>query len=96
MLLGRIARQEEPYWSADVEAIRAYTQGTSLDDAIDMLASLIRLQVDCAGFEVTITKVGVATDGATLVCVDSNLPLLLAEYMLLCQRDLAPLADQPR
>ncbi len=90
MLIGRLVRQQDPFWSADVDAIGAFTQGASFDDAIDMLASLIRLQVDRVGFDVTITKVGIADDGATLVRIESNYPVLLAEHVLSHQRATAP------
>lgn len=88
MLLGRVAKQKGPFWSADIESIGAHTQGTSRADAIDMLASLVRLQVGHDGFEVTITEVGTDDDGATIVRIESDKPALLAAQVLRHQREI--------
>ena len=37
MLIGRIAKEQGSLWSAEVDAIGAFTQGTSRKDAISML-----------------------------------------------------------
>jgi hypothetical protein len=87
VLIGRIEKQEGPFWSADVDAIGAHTQGTSVDDALDMLASLIRITVDRAGFAPSITQLGKADDGAILVYVTANEPALLASLVLKFQRE---------
>lgn len=58
MLIGRIAKEEGPLWSAEVAAIGAFTQGTSRKDAASMLAEVIELMVGRAGFKVTVTEVG--------------------------------------
>lgn len=60
MLVGGIAKQSGPFWSAECEPIGAFTQGTSIADAIDMLRSLIELQVDRDGFHVAVTDFGAA------------------------------------
>ncbi len=88
MLLGRIAKQEGPFWSADVETIGAFTQGKSRVEAFDMLASLVRLQVAHEGFDVTIAEVGTDADGATIVRVESKQPALLAAQVLKYQREI--------
>jgi predicted RNase H-like HicB family nuclease len=86
VLIGRIAKQEDPFWSADVDAIGAHTQGTSREDAFDMLQSLIKLLVDRKGFVPTLSEIGQDDDGATIVYVTANEPALLAALVLKYQR----------
>ena len=64
ILIGRIAKQEGPFWSADVEAVGAFTQGTSRKDAASMLAGAIESLVDRAGSKVTVTEMGPDGDNA--------------------------------
>ena len=87
MILGRLQKQGDQ-WSADAEVIGAFTQGASLRDAIDMLASLIKLQVGRDGFEVTIREIGHDEGGATLVYIESRQIGMLAARVLKHQREL--------
>lgn len=92
MLIGRIAKQSSPFWSAECEPIGAFTQGTSIADAIDMLRSLIELQVDSSGFHVKVTDLGAGDDGARSVMIEANEPALLAAQVLKYQREIHQLS----
>lgn len=98
MLVGRIAKEEGPFWSAEVEAIGAFTQGRSRSEAFEMLADLVETMVERPGFQVTVTAAGRATDGAIHVLVDANEPALLAAQVLKYQREVhgLSLADVAR
>jgi len=88
MLIGRIAKQSGPFWSAECEPIGAFTQGTSVEDAIDMLRSLIELQIDSAGFRAKVTDLGMGDDGARSVFIEANEPARLAAQVLKYQREI--------
>ena len=86
MLIGQIAKQGGTYWSADIDAIGAYTQGTSRHDAMDMLRELVELMVERPGFKATVTELG-STGEAFAVMVTANEPALLAAQVLKYQRE---------
>jgi len=86
MLIGRIAKQDGSLWSAEVEAIGAFTQGTSRKDAASMLAEVIELMVGRPGFKVTTTEIG-EDNGAIVVLVDATEPSRLAAQVLKYQRE---------
>jgi DNA-binding XRE family transcriptional regulator len=86
MLIGRIAKEDGSLWSAEVEAIGAFTQGTSRKDAASMLAEVIELMVGHPGFKVTVTELG-ADNGAIAVLVDATEPSRLAAQVLKYQRE---------
>jgi DNA-binding XRE family transcriptional regulator len=83
MLVGRIAKEEGPWWSAEVAAIGAFTQGRSRKDAAAMLADLIETMVDRPGFKVTVSFLG---DNGGVV-VEANEPARLAAQVLKYQRE---------
>lgn len=87
MLLGRIAKEEGSLWSAEVEAIGAFTQGRSRAEAFEMLADLVETMVERAGFRVKVTDLGKGSDGSSQVLVDANEPALLAAQVLKYQRE---------
>lgn len=78
MLTGRIAKQDGPFWSADVEAIGLFTQGTSLADAAAMIKDAIEGLVNRPGFEVTVTEVGIE-ENQVVVEITANQPELLGQ-----------------
>lgn len=84
MLIGVITRQGA-LWSADIDAIGAYTQGTSRKDAFSMLAELVELMVEQPGFKVSIDDYPAGGPGA--VIVTANEPALLAAQVLKYQRE---------
>lgn len=83
MLVGRIAKEEGTWWSAEVAAIGAFTQGRSRKDAAVMLADLIETMVDRPGFKVTVSFLG--EQGG--VVVEANEPGRLAAQVLKYQRE---------
>jgi hypothetical protein len=83
MLVGRIAKEEGTWWSAEVAAIGAFTQGRSRKDAAAMLADLIETMVDRPGFKVTVHFLG---DNGGVV-VEANEPGRLAAQVLKYQRE---------
>jgi DNA-binding XRE family transcriptional regulator len=87
MLLGRIAKEEGSLWSAEVEAIGAFTQGRSRAEAFEMLADLIETMVERPGFRAKVTELGRGSDGSIQVLVDANEPALLAAQVLKYQRE---------
>lgn len=87
MLIGQIAKQEGPFWSADVDAIGAYTQGTSRQNAIEMLKGLVELMIERPGFEATVTELGATGEKSFAVMVTANDPGLLAAQVLKYQRE---------
>jgi len=86
MLIGHIAKQEEPFWSADIDAIGAHTQGLSRKDAAISLAALVELIVETEGFKVTVSDIGRDGPGFS-VLVSANDPALLAARVLRYQRE---------
>ena len=94
MLVGRIAKEEGTWWSAEVPAIGAFTQGRSRKDAAVMLADLIEMMVDRPGFKVTVNFLG--DQGG--VVVEANEPGRLAAQVLKYQREVhhLSLADVAR
>jgi DNA-binding XRE family transcriptional regulator/predicted RNase H-like HicB family nuclease len=87
MLVGRIAKEQGPFWSAEVESIGAFTQGHSRTEAFAMLADLIETMVDRRGFKVKIIEASRTGDGSIQVLVDANEPALLAAQVLKYQRE---------
>ena len=83
MLVGRIAKEEGTWWSAEVPAIGAFTQGRSRKDAAVMLADLIETMVERPGFKVTVSFLG--EQGR--VVVEANEPGRLAAHVLKYQRE---------
>lgn len=87
MLVGRIAKQGGPWWSAECEAIGAFTQGKSRRDAAAMLVELVEVMVERPGFTVTVTEVGKIGPHEHQVLVDASEPALLAARVLKYQRE---------
>lgn len=87
MLIGRIAKEEGPFWSVEVEAIGAFTQGTSRKDALVMLEDLVETMINRPGFKATVTEIGPAGENAFTVFVDANEPARLAALVLKYQRE---------
>ena len=86
MLVGTIAKQEEPFWSADVEAIGLHTCGESREDAAAMIKDAIDGLIDRQGFEVTVMEAGPAGSDELTVLVVPNDPAPLAACVLQYQR----------
>lgn len=86
MLIGKIAKQEGRFWSADVEAIGVFTQGESRKEACAMIKDAIEGLVERPGFEVTVTEAGF-DDQAYRVHIGANQPGLLAAHVLKYQRE---------
>lgn len=87
MLIGRIAKESAPWWSAEVDLIGAFTQGRSRKDAAVMLADLIETMLEREGAKITVTEVGPAGDDAYEVLVECSDPALLAARVLRYQRE---------
>lgn len=92
MLVGRIKKEEGGYWSAEVEAIGAYTQGKSRKDAMVMVADLIEMMVDRPGFKVTVRETGAAGKDTCTVVIDASSPAPLAARVLKYQREVRGLS----
>lgn len=90
MLIGRIAKEEGPFWSAHAELVGAFTHGNSRREAVAVLAELIEAIVARPGFKVTIRDYARGGDGA--VMIDANEPALLAAQVLKHQRELSGLS----
>ena len=82
MLIGQIAQQEGPFWSADIDEIGAHAQGKSRKDALVELAALVEVIVESPGF-----KVNISEGGPGQVYVTANEPALLAARVLRHQRE---------
>ncbi len=87
MLVGRIAKLDSPLWYAEVEAVGAYTQGTSREEAKSMLAGAIESMVDRRGFKITVTELGRSKRGVIDVVVQANDPIALAERVITYHRE---------
>jgi hypothetical protein len=85
MIIGRVAKQEGPFWSAEAELLGAFTHGESRKEAFEVLAELIESMVDRPGFKVTIGAYPAGGEGAVLV--SSTEPGLLAAQVLKYQRE---------
>lgn len=90
MLVGRIEKEEGPFWSAHVDIIGAFTHGNSRAEAFEVLAELIESMVERPGFKVTIRGYPNGGDGA--VVIEANEPALLAAQVLKHQRELSGLS----
>ena len=88
MLVGRIAKEDGPWWSAEVAAIGAFTQGRSRKDAADMLTDLIETMVDRPGFKVSVKPLG---EGGGVI-VEANEPGRLIAQVLKYQREVHKLS----
>lgn len=90
MLVGRIRKEEGPFWSADVDAIGAYTQGDSRKDAAAMLVDLVQTMVGRPGFKATVSEIGPVEDErqAFAVHVTGTESALLAALVLRYQREI--------
>jgi transcriptional regulator with XRE-family HTH domain/predicted RNase H-like HicB family nuclease len=86
MLIGRIRKENSSRWSAEVDAIGAFTQGASRKAAASMLAEVIELMVERPGFKVTVTEIG-EDNGSIAVLVDATEPARLAAQVLKYQRE---------
>jgi predicted RNase H-like HicB family nuclease/DNA-binding XRE family transcriptional regulator len=86
MLIGRITKENGSRWSAEVDAIGAFTQGASRMDAASMLAEVIEMMVERPGFKVTVTEIG-EDNGSIAVLVDATEPARLAAQVLKYQRE---------
>jgi len=91
MLIGRIEKQEGPFWSAECPSIGAYTQGRSRADAADMLREVVELMVGQADFKATVTELG-PDDGGFAVYVSASEPAKLAALVLRYQREIHKLS----
>jgi DNA-binding XRE family transcriptional regulator len=87
IITGIIKKQEGPWWSAEAEAIGAFTQGRSRRGAAMMLKDLVETMIDQAGFRATVKDVGVSPNGVVSVFVESNDPAALAARVLKYQRE---------
>lgn len=85
MIIGRVAKQEGAFWSADAEAIGVFTHGDSKTEAFEILAELIESIVERPRFEVTILDYPAGGDGAVLIT--ANEPAFLAALVLKHQRE---------
>jgi DNA-binding XRE family transcriptional regulator len=88
MLIGTIAKQEGPWWSADCDIVGAFTQGRSRKEAAAMLAEVVELKVNRPGFKVTVTEVGPSGEQSFRVAIDASEPALLAAEVLKYQREM--------
>ncbi len=84
MLIGRIEKQEGPFWSADIDVIGAYTQGRSRREARAMMVELVEMMVDKPQFRITLADYPAGGEGT--VYVTANRPALLAAQILKYQR----------
>jgi DNA-binding XRE family transcriptional regulator len=87
MLIGRIAKETGPWWSAECEVIGAFTQGRSRKDAAAMLADCIEAKIGRSGLKVTVTELRQDDDHAYAVLVAANEPASLAVEVLKYQRE---------
>lgn len=86
MLIGRLAKENGSRWSAEADAVGAFTQGASRKEAASMLAEVIELMVERPGFKVTVTEIG-EDNGSIAVLVDATEPSRLAAQVLKYQRE---------
>ncbi len=93
MLIGRIEREGSGLWAAEAEAIGAFTQGHSKEEAFEMLAELVELKVDHEGFKAIVTEEYTEPDGAIVVHVGGNEPGRVAAAVLRYQRELNKLTQ---
>lgn len=87
IITGIIKKQEGPWWSAEAEAIGAFTQGRSRRGAATMLKDLVETMIDLPGFRATVKDVGVSAGGVVNVFIESNDPSALAARVLRYQRE---------
>jgi DNA-binding XRE family transcriptional regulator len=87
MLIGRIAKERGPWWSAHCEIVGAFTQGRSRKDARAMLADCIETKVNHPGFKVIVTELAADGVDAYSVFVDAEPLSLLAAEVLKYQRE---------
>lgn len=87
IITGIIKKQEGQWWSAEAEAIGAFTQGRSRRGAAMMLKDLVETMIDQVGFRATVKDVGVSASGVVSVFVESNDPAALAARVLKYQRE---------
>lgn len=87
IITGIIKKQEGPWWSAEVEALGAFTQGRSRRGAAAMLKDLVETMIDRADFRVTVKDVGASAGGVVSVFIESNDPAALAARVLRYQRE---------
>ncbi len=92
MLIGRIEK-EGALWAAEAEAIGAYTQGHSKQEAFEMLAELVELKVDHEGFKAIVTEEYTEPDGAIVVHVTGSEPHRIAAAVLKHQREMSKLTQ---
>lgn len=82
MLIGVVAKQQGPFWSADADMIGAHTQGMSRKEAVEALVANIDLLVESPGF-----KAAADDAGPGEVYITANEPWLLAARVLRYQRE---------
>lgn len=87
MLIGRVAKEVGPWWSAECEIVGAFTQGRSRKDACAMLADCIETKVNRAGFKVTVTELAADGNGGYSVFIDAEPLTLLTAEVLKYQRE---------
>lgn len=87
MFIGQIAKQEGRFWSADIDAIGAHTQGTSRRDAMWMLGDAVEQMVNRDGFQATVTELAASGRKAFSVLVSGSQPAMLAMLVLRYQRE---------
>ena len=82
MLIGRIAKEPGPWWSAECDLVGAFTQGRSRKDARAMLADCIETKINRAGFKVSVTELAADGKDGYSVFIDAEpLTLLTAEVL---------------
>lgn len=86
MLIGRVAKEEGPFWAAECEAIGAFTQGNSRAEAFEMLADLVETMINRPGFKASVAEIGKDGD-EVVVYVSGSDPAVLAAQVLKYQRE---------
>ena len=90
MLTGTVTKVRGG-WMSVCDAVAAVGQGKTPSAAAAMLADAVVTVVDKDGFDATATEMGWIDRSTMSVFIDTNMPRVLAAYMLLVQRELAGL-----
>jgi hypothetical protein len=91
MLTGVLTRVPDG-WVSACDPIGAFGEGATREEAAEMLANCVFAIVGRDDLEVTVTETGPIDENTIGVFIDSNLPGVLAAYLLMVQRDLAGLS----
>jgi hypothetical protein len=85
MLRGKIWRDGK-WWAAEVPIAGVHTQGRSRRDARAMIADAVEAIINRRGFAVTVTDLGIGSDGKVDIVVEASESSRLAAYVLRYQR----------